>query len=422
MDLERSLISIAIREKNLQPILDARITEAFFEDDEHAMIFNWMLDYWREQGFSPTPGAIDHEFPEYKLAKAEEPYTYYLDRIRQLHRQRMLISTIEEVHDPLKAGDSEEALKILSAGIEQVHNTVADLTDEDLTDNATAWLQVYEELKRTGGLRGIPTGFHCLDEATGGLQPEQLVTLVGTPKTNKSTLLLLMAIAAHTAANRVMFLSFEMSNEEQRFRHHAFRANISYDRLVRGALQPFEHKRLAKMLRGLDAMQSFLLVHDVASTTTVSALGSKIAKDKPDLVVVDGVYLMDAEGPFDPGTPQALTSITRSMKRLAQRFEIPILQSTQALLSKYSRRRGVQMDTIGYTSSFAQDSDLVCGVEEGENPNERLLSIVGSRNTSRQKARLVIDWERGLVEELDETYDFQQAQAQESSRSRDDVD
>ena len=47
---------------------------------------------------------------------------------------------------------------------------------------------------------------------------------------------------------------------------------------------------------------------------------------------------MDDEQGEPKGSPQALTNITRSLKRLAQRFDIPIVGTTQVLSWKIGLR------------------------------------------------------------------------------------
>src|SRR5215831_7152454 len=117
------------------------------------------------------------------------------------------------------------------------------------------------------------------------------------------------------------------------------------------------------MFHATEDAADMTFVHDPAGTTTVSALAAQIQKERPDVCYIDGTYLMDAEVErAEPGSAQALTSITRSLKRLAQRLEIPIVQTTQALSWK-ARGGKLSLDSIGYSSSFAQDSDVIFGVE-----------------------------------------------------------
>ena len=70
---------------------------------------------------------------------------------------------------------------------------------------------------------------------------------------------------------------------------------------------------------------------DITATTTPSGLSGKIDEHRPDIVFVDGIYLMENEAGHQPGTAQAYTSLSRSMKRLAQRTGCPVVGTMQAL-------------------------------------------------------------------------------------------
>ena len=123
-------------------------------------------------------------------------------------------------------------------------------------------------------------------------------------------------------------------------------------------------------------------------------------KSSVDIIFVDGVYLMIDEVTGEANTPMALTNITRSMKRLAQKHKKPIVMTTQVLTHKM-RRGQVTADAIGYSSSFYQDSDVIFALQrQDENDDSsRLLRIVASRNCGPAEVELLWDWEEGRFEE-----------------------
>ena len=400
-DLEFQILCKAIEAHGFDALAEARITHAFFLDPDNAAVFDWMRDHWAKYGETPSEDAYYREYPADRLIETPEPLDYYIDELRDQHRLAGLLTLIESTKDPIGNRDSEIAIKLLASGLEALHIEVADLHDQDATQTYAARKEYYEMLKQSPGMKGLPTGFPSMDIATGGLQKEQLITLVGLQKTFKSMLLMCMNIACHAHGARTLFASFEMSTQEQTTRHDALRAGISLSRLQSGAIVPWEWKKLDRMGRGLDAMKPMVYVHDPAGTTTVSAIAAKISQHKPDVVFIDGTYLLDPEVQgVEPNSAQALTGITRSLKRLAQRAEIPIVQTTQALTWK--SRKGLTLDSIGYSSSFAQDSDVIFGVEEiKDNDREIMLRIIASRNCPRKDVFLMVDLEHGIIQETE---------------------
>jgi len=407
MDIEWALICKAVEVGGYQQLAMAHITEAYFQDPDNAAAFGWMRDHWNTYEVPPGEEAFRHEYPEDNLIETPEPLAYYIDELRAQREYALVTAMLDQIKEPLKNGDSSIALKIMATGIENIHTEVVHLLD----DHASEWkkrMSRYELLtEHQGGLLGPPTGFQTMDIATGGLQDQQLITLIGLPKVGKSMILMCMNIAANQAGKRTMYASFEMTNDEQFLRHDALRAGVSLSRLSRGQLVDTEWAKLRRMFHASEDMADMTLVHDPAGVTTVSAIASKISEVRPDIVFIDGSYLMDTENPaITPGTPQALTEMTRSLKRLAQRFDIPIVQTTQALSWK-ARGGKLSLDSIGYSSSFAQDSDVIFGVEEvKERPDLLNLRIVASRNSPRREVTLVVDLDHGSVLETEDiTYD-----------------
>jgi hypothetical protein len=159
-------------------------------------------------------------------------------------------------------------------------------------------------------------------------------------------------------------------------------------------------ERLEDVLRKRKSMHPFYLSSDVSSSATITGLAGKIEQFKPDLLVVDGVYMMIDEVTGEQNTPQALTNITRSMKRLAQTADIPIVQSTQALSWKVSKKKGLTSEGIGYSSSFLQDSDVVFGVESDDEADDlKKISVLDARSAPRMAVMIRWDWSTGEFSE-----------------------
>ena len=101
------------------------------------------------------------------------------------------------------------------------------------------------------------------------------------------------------------------------------------------------------------------------------------------------------------GTPLSLTNITRSLKRLAQTAQIPIVISTQVLKWKMSKGQ-VTADSIGYSSSFLQDADVLFGLQKEDEAidDTRILKVLASRNTGPMEVSMLWDWNTGQFREI----------------------
>lgn len=368
-------------------------------------VWQWILEFQRTHGAVPTERVFMQQFGGITLQDVkDEPFSRLLDEIFDAYRKRCMLDALQPAINALNDDDIDKAMSTLSSGLQKASVEASRLRDVDIIQNYENRLNRYEEMRlQPNALRGIPTGFHGLDKITHGLRPQQFIVFAGEPKRGKSLFALIVANSAHIYGKRPLFVSFEMSIEEQEARYDALIAKVPYGRILAGDLTNKDMEKIRKALSVRKHMQPFVFSEDTASLTTVSALAGKVQEYQPDLLVVDGVYLMDDEEGEQKGSPQALTNITRSLKRLAQRFDIPVVATTQVLSWKLGNKktRAVTADAIGYTSSFAQDADLILGVERNPDMDDQaIIRVVLARSSPNGEVHIKWDWTTMEFEEV----------------------
>jgi replicative DNA helicase len=405
MNNESKLLSKVIEERNLGYILENGVTDAWFADDSDRRIFTFMREHYAEYQECPSLEIIQENFPTFQLLEVNDNIQYFIDKLIDNRRKSTILDTISSAIASVEKGqDHESALMAMERGIISLEEQgLTRSNDLEITTAAKLAKEEYEFRKANPGLLGLATGFPTIDGSTSGLQPEQLVVIVAPPKTGKSTLALQIAVNCHLAGKVPMFMSFEMSNAEQKSRYYAMRARVSHKRLMTGTLTDEEEQRYYHIVNSIQDMRDKFWFVDSTNGQTVSAIASKIQSKNPDIVFIDGTYLMIDEQTGESNTPQAITNITRSLKRLAQKIKKPIVISTQVLTWKM-RGGNVTADAIGYSSSFHQDADVIFGLQKiDENVDDmRLLRVIASRNSGFTEASLTWDWNTGAFREMDE--------------------
>ena len=400
-DNEVRLLSRAVRTRDISVLLEAGVSDDWFFVDENKAVWRFIRQHWTKYQEVPTGVTVLDNFPTYRLLAVDDNIDYLLDQLIEYRKRQSTITVVQDASEAIASGDHNTAIAVLNQGVAKLLDEGSrESTDIDLTLNATGRFDEYLNVKtRPNGLLGIATGFKTIDQATAGLQPGQLITIIAPPKTGKSVLALQVAVNVHNDGFVPLFQSFEMNNIEQQHRHDAMRSHIAHSRLIRGALTKEEEARYQKVLEEMEGMHKFYLT-DAVSAMTVTGLAAKIDKLRPDIVFVDGVYLMVDEITGEQNSPQALTNITRGLKQLAMAKKIPVVISTQVLLWKMKKRQ-VSADAIGYSSSFYQDSDVILGLQkqDEEDDTSRELRIVASRNCGPASSDLLWDWEEGKFEE-----------------------
>ena len=412
MDLQQALLSKIIRDRDLSTVVNARITPEFFNDDQWRHVYEYLLKHWRRFSTAPDLESVKHDFPSHEWPVLEQDISYYINALLQRRKQAILTEGLNEAATFLHTENDPDAIDnmegVLREALMRVRLETSPTLDIDFAtraDEVNARLDLRR--KNPGYLRGISTGVRGIDYVTGGLQPEQFLVLIGTPKAFKSSTLLWIAMNIHSEAKRAVFIGFEMSNVEQEDRLTSLYSAVGLSDVMNGTLTPTQTRLIRTALQRLqESNTAFVCSVDMANAMTVSGIQAKILEYDPDVVLIDGAYLMQSELPkAEPGSPQALADIARNLKKLAQSQRIPIVVTTQA--DQGRSRRGLTAASAMYTQAWRQSADVLLGVErldpEADDFGQVMVrfKVLASRSGPRAETLLAWNWGAGTVHEVD---------------------
>jgi len=404
MNYENRLLSKALSERDLSPIFNRGVNDKWFSNEDDKRVFNFVRDHFQKYSECPSEAVVLENFPTYKFDLVPDSFQFLIDKVVETKRSGIINNSMRAAIEEIELRQNpESAVTVFQRGIARLADDgLSEASDVDLTADAMSrWDEYLHRKNSPDELLGLPTGFPTIDKVTSGLQKGQLITIVAPPKTGKSTLALQWAHNVHRHGAVTMFQSFEMNNQEQMSRYDSMRSRVSHHRLITGSLTPDEESRYQAKLRTMENMKHKFWLTDSIASGTITGIANKIQSLQPEIAFIDGVYLMTDEQSGERNTALALTNITRSLKRVAQQFQIPIVVSTQALSWKM-KNGSVTTDSIGYTSSFTQDSDILFGLQrEDENVDDtRLFKLMAGRNVSPMEISLLWDWNTGDFREI----------------------
>jgi len=252
-----------------------------------------------------------------------------------------------------------------------------------------------------GGLTGVPTGFHDLDNMTTGLQSGDLVIVAARPSMGKTSWVLNVAqTAAIEHQIPVAIFSLEMSKEQLVLRLLCAEGRVDAQRLRRGRLSAEEHQRLAAAAGHLNTAPLWI---DDSPGATVLEMRAKARRLKAEadlgMVVVDYMQLMSGSGRTD-GRVQEVSEISRGLKALARELDVPVIALSQ--LSRAPEQRTdhrPQLSDLRDSGSIEQDADLVMFLYR---PEYYFGPVDQDGNSIEGKAELIVSKQRngptGMVE------------------------
>jgi len=414
MDVERALLARVINDQSLPLAVKARVTPEFFRDDVYRRVYEFLLDHWKKYTQAPDLAVVKRSFPSYDWEVTHHSLDYLVDAMRERREYTIAVKALEACAKLMTENDdpqrTEKMVDTMAAAAMQCRSETTPSVDEDTTEYTDQIMDLLDErADNPGHLRGISTGFIGIDYATGGWQPEQFVVLMGLPKSLKSSVMLKMALHAnHPSAQRVLFLGFEMKNDEQKLRAISLLANVSLTKILNGQMTPVERERCRVALNEWSARRSLILSQDITNGMTVSGVKAKVLDYNPDIVFIDAAYLMQSEIPgIDTTSPAAMTDVARSLKQLAQATRIPIVVSVQA---SQTRAAGGKLNagSAMYTQAWRQSADVLLGSERISTDEEVLsnngavsviIKVLASRAGPYAESVVLWDWNSGFVKE-----------------------
>lgn len=369
--IERGIISKLLEAGEFSILKDKQI-KAYFFSKENRKVFKYLDDFYMKNGKVPTLRVFKSKFPDFELETygsksvgTEEPLTYWCDELRLKITHNTVCDSMEEVYKLLDDFKTEDALSKIKQTILKVENQYTETSAINITKDADERKERYKKRKENQGMIGIPMGIDKLDLILKGMQPKQLITLIANTGVGKTWLWVLIACYCLLNNYRVLFFTTEMSEEQIEDRIEAMLMGMmyesfNYNKFKSGSLSPDEE---AQYFEFLDRKESFepLIIE---TATGVSSVNAKMQQHKPDVVFIDGVYLMEDEQGGDQDWLR-VAHITRDLKKLAKSTGTPICINSQAD-SATSKKTGPELENIGFSKAIGHDSDVVMSLFRDE--------------------------------------------------------
>jgi replicative DNA helicase len=414
-NFEAVLITRILETKNIREPIKRKITPSFFFRPETRAAYTFLLTHYQEYGTTPSIQMFRDEFDEFRLKSTDDPVAAICDRLRDAKLYRDLGKMVEEGVRLLRE-DAADALNYFRSGVASLTSQHIITRDVDVARSAAETLAEYERVKAGSGLLGIRWPWPKLNEVTLGIQNEELIFFYARPKSLKTWLLLKAAVFAFQHGRKPLVITAEMPTDQIRRRVACIWAELDYTAVRHGRLTAVEERQYRDDLEAMSEHSTPLIITGSDEDDTgmgVMSLSTKIQEYDPDIVFVDGVYLMrDDRGNKKASDWQSMMHVVQDLKTLAKRTGVPIVGTTQANRSG-EKSKGTSSTEMAFSDAFLQSADYVIrsifDQKEKEN-NEAILTMPGVREapgcTMTINAHIARDmsqkWVAGDQDEADE--------------------
>lgn len=306
--------------------------------------------------------------------------------INKYSKKRRLLSISDEIETSL--ADNVDVDDVSKKASRELTSLLYNKTSTNLNTLISGVDDVLNEidvvLSSDNRIFGLPTGFYELDKMISGLCKSKLYILAARPRVGKS------AMAQQIAENvsqthRVLFHSLEMKSSQYTKRSIFRRAGINTELMTRGMIS--KDDALNKASQASEELSQLNLYIDDSTECTLASIEKNILLMNEtmggcDLVVIDYAQLMQSDNPKVWDRFDVASYNSTGLKKLANKYDIPIL-----LLAQLSRKVDDRADKIPMlsdlkdTGNYEQDADVIMFIYRGE---------VYGDTTARGKADLII--------------------------------
>lgn len=359
---------------------------------EGRIVFEFIRQHFTDYGKVPDKKTIQTSTKVLWDFESPEPLEYYLNKI---HKRAILFRLGQAAKDmvaQVKRMDPDKAIASLKDSLHAIEKISSPEMSQDLNfmDSVEVRSNRYDTVsKLDSGIIGLPFPWPTLNEFTGGAEKSDLVMIVARTGLGKTWLL--STICAHLISlnKRVLFLTKELSPDMIALRLDSIFAGLPFDSIRRGTLDDMGEKaRYREYLESTkrDMRYKNLNILSTISAKTVADIDYRLTEYRPDILLLDGVYIMQGENTRTARHEQR-EEVINGLKFLAGRHQVPVIGTAQFTREMSSGKaaenlRGGLAD-IGGSYGFAHWSDTVIAAyqnEELKKNNRMVMRLLKNRH------------------------------------------
>lgn len=393
---ELQLISRIVRTGDLNSVLQWGITETDFLTLEGRGMWRAVFGYHlspETRGSVLGPAAVRTRYPNFVLV---DDVTMTTDALcAEVRKARIAIDYKTMVHQGLELVDHNplQAVSQMQSNLTGLQNLgMSQNTDVHFYQGFSKRMRRYELIKQGVDLSCGRWPWGALQEVTLGVQEDDYVVFYGRPKSMKTWVLAFLIAWFYEMRKRILIYTKEMTPDNIFWRTGACLAEVRYTALNNATLTWEEEVMLYTVERMLYLAQASQTVVCLSGADAVEGgdhvpwLRSKVEQYKPEVVFIDGMYLMsDIKGATKDHA--RVRNISRALRQMNLDTRVPVFATIQANRAA-AKNQEANLDEIAFSDAIGQDATLIARVINEKKKPTLALVIGGSREYELEGFRI----------------------------------
>lgn len=341
-----ALITQSLKEENITLLLG--FPDVLLSKSERKWV-TWIKEYTMKYAKPPTVERLEKEFETFISLRSPDPLGDIYDQELVEKRNHYTREYLMGIQDELKKGADPVPL------IEKLHSDIRQ-GGSDVT--------LYTKYDRSLYLRkpsSYPYDIPQIDKYTGGVGKGDLIYLIGRLGIGKTSFAVWMLMKWLWRDCKILMVSNENRADDVISKVDAFVGGFNPLKKRTMEWDDDDRNRITTVSYIASKMKGEVIIPN-KPVKGIDELYGLIYSYQPNLVIVDGIYLMN--GASGDSHWEKITGISRSLKRMAEEEGVPIVGIHQA--SRNAVGKHIEVEHIAYSDALAQDADLLLALNKDE--------------------------------------------------------
>lgn len=377
---EMQLLSHIIEHGALNEALNWGIKEDDFITDEGHAIFEGMMFALRDPQFKRSmlgTNAVRNLYPDFVFCSDQTMTLEALcKQVRQQKHKLELQTVLRQI-----ATSASDPLDTAIAAIERLQRNILAVgygqrNDINFAESLQRSLMDHDRKAMGEDLSIAKWPWEPFNDATQGVQSDDYIVFYGRPKSKKSWMLAYFIACMFLQGKRPLIYTKEMTGDNLFKRVSACLARVQYQSFRKGALTADEREQLQQIFEAAKDVrehQNMIALDGKDSRSggdTVDWLQAKVDKYKPDIVFIDGLYLLsDSKGGKNQKDNFRVQNISRDIRQMILSTETPVVATIQATRAA-AGHKNANLDEIAFSDAIAQDATAAMRVVNEDKMDE----------------------------------------------------
>jgi replicative DNA helicase len=387
-------------DKGFAQFMDFQLDASIFKGDE-ADLFLFMQKHATGYGALPKRKTIKKWASENACTiptkeSIDESPKYYLDQIETRNLKLGLKGAMMDA-EKLRLANPQASLETLTSDIISLNQTRRRKQLLNFAEDGSDLVHDEYVKSQLNADSGLKFGWPTFDEMSGGLTGGDVVSIIGRPGMGKTYMALHAMLNAWGQGMTTLFVSMEMKVSPIAQRLAAMYTNTSIAELKSAQVSTKKYAKMHSFLKGMSDVGGGMWVADGALSAKVSDVQMLCAQLQPDVLFIDGAYLLRCDNPRLQRHDRINTNVEDIKMVLAEQLNIPVVQSFQFNREMVGKSvEDVDLAHIAGSDAIGQLSSVVLGLFEEdsiETAVQRKIRVLKGRNG--EQGEFSINWRFG---------------------------